>query len=785
MREHADRSLRADRADRSNDPANDRSNDPANDPAPVQRAPGRVHDEDDPAQIHAAAARGTATAASALPYLDAIQRAFGRHDISSIRAHLGDDAASSARAMGAGAYATGDHVVMGEARDLFTVAHEAAHIVQQRGGVQLAGGVGAAGDAHERHADEVAALVVQGKSAEALLDRVAGSGGAARGGVVQRKTALKQETQQRAPAKLGTSAEFEHKLGIAAYRDHRSLAAATDVIDGITAAVLPDFDQAEQGQQDQYAELFGKDAVKGAWSAGQVGKEWKTLFTAVTSGNLRERMTAIYNASLAGFKTEVLDLIEEERWDTARDRGLDVKKLKRRKQQMKVNPGAQDLYRDPGNPLDRKALSSFEPLTKMDQGKLPMTGNTRSANPPDQQHSGRTVGELERDGVGLSEREKRFMYQDSYDNASLWDWLWGTEVKPGDDLKWKEGGTYWQINDNNKWVRKCKDKLHLPVTAGPSGTALRLFQAWEFLGKPANKEHFRLALLGWMMTSNDHSFHEIMMTAAEYGLPYEPGLEAYRNIAPYTEAELRGIASPKGFPDEENYQADHMTSGSLNSVFATEAQIARFQAVLSGSNHLWTSGAAPTGGELAHAMAVLVYTDEGETGHGSSAYKFINNVLKGKESSIVMLYHLSKEGDLKQAYDANKFNIKQLVAEAKLHARYMQEGLKLLRPFTGQVYRGYRSNTLPKAGQAWTEQKFFSMSQQQYTAAGFADKGKGKYHLLVEMTSVTGRDLSDLTMFPGEQEVIFPHGSSFTVASDPVAWPGKGPKYYKVGWTNA
>src|SRR5215470_5974497 len=38
------------------------------------------------AQIHGAAARGTATPASKLPYADRIQRAFGRHDISGIQA---------------------------------------------------------------------------------------------------------------------------------------------------------------------------------------------------------------------------------------------------------------------------------------------------------------------------------------------------------------------------------------------------------------------------------------------------------------------------------------------------------------------------------------------------------------------------------------------------------------------------------------------------------------------------------------------------------------------------
>src|SRR5262249_50521044 len=63
--------------------------------------------------------------------------------------------------------------------DLFTVAHEAAHVVQQRGGVQLRGGVGEQGDPYEQHANEVAALVVQGKSAEAVLDRSTGGPGAA------------------------------------------------------------------------------------------------------------------------------------------------------------------------------------------------------------------------------------------------------------------------------------------------------------------------------------------------------------------------------------------------------------------------------------------------------------------------------------------------------------------------------------------------------------------------------------------------------------------------------
>ena len=138
------------------------------------------------ATVHAAAARGTATPASKLPHADRIQRAFGRHDISGIHAHTGGDAAASAHAMGASAYATGNHVVLGSS-DLHTVAHEAAHVVQQRAGVSLKDGVGDAGDRYEQHADAVADLVVQDQSAEALLDTMADGGGADGGRPVQTK----------------------------------------------------------------------------------------------------------------------------------------------------------------------------------------------------------------------------------------------------------------------------------------------------------------------------------------------------------------------------------------------------------------------------------------------------------------------------------------------------------------------------------------------------------------------------------------------------------------------
>jgi nucleoid-associated protein YgaU len=141
---------------------------------PVQARGGLEQPAD---HVHQLARQGVSGAAASLPHRDQIQRSFGSHDVSGIQAHVGGAAVQATEGMGAEAYATGDQVAFRQAPDLHTAAHEAAHVVQQRAGVQLYGGVGQSGDAYERHADAVADLVVQGKSAEGLLDSMSGSGG--------------------------------------------------------------------------------------------------------------------------------------------------------------------------------------------------------------------------------------------------------------------------------------------------------------------------------------------------------------------------------------------------------------------------------------------------------------------------------------------------------------------------------------------------------------------------------------------------------------------------------
>lgn len=195
-------------------------------PAPVFREPS---DE----AVRSAASEGVRTPAVTLPFLDRIQDSFGRHPLSHVKAHVGPAAAKTSRTMSALAFASGDHVVFGGTPDLRTAAHEAAHVVQQRAGVRLAGGVGREGDAYERHAGAVADTVVAGRSAEGMLEpfaalsKVKQNGtptSAEAGSVVQRAIVMEGKTyrpedleafQTKYPevewkAMLSAMSEFEH-----------------------------------------------------------------------------------------------------------------------------------------------------------------------------------------------------------------------------------------------------------------------------------------------------------------------------------------------------------------------------------------------------------------------------------------------------------------------------------------------------------------------------------------------------------------------------------------------
>jgi hypothetical protein len=154
-------------------------------PGPVQMMSRRAVS---PSGVLRAAAEGVQGMHQSLPYLERIQAAFGPHDVGGVRAFVGGGAREASDQIGALAYATGDAVAFRDSPDLYTAAHEAAHIVQQRGGAMPRDGVSAVGDEHERHADAVAERVVRGQSAADLLGRYARPGAPSRAAApVQRR----------------------------------------------------------------------------------------------------------------------------------------------------------------------------------------------------------------------------------------------------------------------------------------------------------------------------------------------------------------------------------------------------------------------------------------------------------------------------------------------------------------------------------------------------------------------------------------------------------------------
>jgi hypothetical protein len=90
-----------------------------------------------------------------------------RHDFSRVRVHSDRRAAESARAVGALAYTVGQSVVFGDGQYVpgtrsgrHLLAHELTHVVQQRGAVGTASGIGTPADLYEREAEQTARIVV-------------------------------------------------------------------------------------------------------------------------------------------------------------------------------------------------------------------------------------------------------------------------------------------------------------------------------------------------------------------------------------------------------------------------------------------------------------------------------------------------------------------------------------------------------------------------------------------------------------------------------------------------
>jgi len=125
-----------------------------------------------PSVVHDVLASGGAPLPA--PLARGMERHFG-HDFSGVRIHHDSLADSSARAVHAHAYTVGSHVVFADGQfapqmssGQRLLAHELAHVVQQRRLSTLPSGIGEAGSMLEREADHAADQVMTGAGAPTL-----------------------------------------------------------------------------------------------------------------------------------------------------------------------------------------------------------------------------------------------------------------------------------------------------------------------------------------------------------------------------------------------------------------------------------------------------------------------------------------------------------------------------------------------------------------------------------------------------------------------------------------
>ncbi|WP_406009073.1 DUF4157 domain-containing protein [Streptomyces sp. NBC_00637] len=511
-------------------------------------------------------------------------------DFSDVRLHTGPTAQRSAAEVGARAYTSGSHVVIGAGgTDRHTLAHELTHVIQQRQG-PVAGTDNGSGlsvsdpsDRFERAAEENARRVLAGPApAEATPAGPAPTGPAP----VQRaaaapahaggEIAVQRSGDGEAPfdhaqyyAKTGWQAaaeEFEKRLGGYSFGHPKALAAARKTVARLKKLLI-DFARTEHKDTALANNSFFKNDRT---SGGQVGDGMTTAqindFFA-RDGNVRELMTAVYNAAYYNSGAElslkqILNAIIGPKPQLAATLGMNQEELKKHSAFLNswsrlplwgaaaaVGKGY-NYEKDPyalGNLLWQSEPETFAGDTRE---MIDSQGPRKERSEADKQAHRKTPRDYADRGAPLSARELAFA------------------GKPGmdDKLPWNEGAAYWEIQQNESWPKTNAAK-GIPVVAGMSGTTTRMLKTFQWIGvSGVDVFDYRMAVMGWMLPSWDHSLYEILRGSWAAGVkgPGESASRAgkgaalmYQHIAPFTEQELRQNVCVDGqFPHELMYLAE-------------------------------------------------------------------------------------------------------------------------------------------------------------------------------------------------------------------------------------
>ncbi|HZS37239.1 MAG TPA: DUF4157 domain-containing protein [Polyangia bacterium] len=517
---------------------------------------------------HEHAADGLSEAHAPLPHREQIQASFGAHDVSGVKAAVGGRAQSANEAMGSTAFTRGDQVAFRGAPDLHTAAHEAAHAVQQRQGVSVAGGVGKPGDGYEKHADAVADRVVAGKSAAPILEQMTGRG---RSAAVQHKSApiqflggnietahvgagispqahgaggaaptVAQElaVRDKAGGRPGQDkpverdanhnnkrkVEFEAALSNALLQSPQTYSGA---IFNVSHKILNYIDTKVAAQVDEAGRMAAADSELNALKGddpyfGRVvaaaGKTFAQTIRQVLAGggtvpnHLMAHSMFLVNIYSNDFKTGVaqkLVKVAKSPKYLKEKGGKDAPAATQVKLGggQSVTPFASEKERGriaPGKPGSPYQGSSEENAS----AQVPRTNQASGLTPRPAEHG---------PGGGAPGKPK----DDQPTPISG-----GAHPAPGADQSHERGADRWTADEENAFVQDARIVLDMPLSgAGASGSTSELLNCAIILGTPVGPPlmDYALGVMAYLGGAGAHSFHEIMSIAAAAGLPYVPG----------------------------------------------------------------------------------------------------------------------------------------------------------------------------------------------------------------------------------------------------------------------
>ncbi|WP_431886332.1 hypothetical protein [Micromonospora wenchangensis] len=366
---------------------------------------------------------------------------------------------------------------------------------------------------------------------------------------------------------------FEQRLGAYYFRDPQvqdtvrtALTRMRDILVALTGSAHPGQTRAEVVARVESA-FFRDDAPD---SAGQVGTS-VGFDRLLAEGNLRETMTAFYNAAYCNWKNPytlshaLLSVLDEGRWEQARDAGVDVAAVRRMGDLLDgtVNRLMPDPLRDrlkfgrdffaTGN-VARNSEHGIRDLAEMTASQSPR----RPRSDDEQLALANTPDHYARLGTPLGRLERAYVDQVNREQA-------GAPLGDHSLLPWREGATA-HDTDHGPWARWV-GRDGFPVIDGVSGTTARMLTAARFVGLDGlQTERFLSGLMGWMLPARDHSLFEILRGAEIAGVkrvelrPPDSRLTAvdlYRSLPDVDLPTLRAEVTVDGlFPHEARY-LDH------------------------------------------------------------------------------------------------------------------------------------------------------------------------------------------------------------------------------------